>query len=67
VGVAILIMIVVSAAGPSAAVASMPRPAAGPPWWFHLRLSLAAIVALVWLCLSASWGWRSGRRRERAG
>ncbi|MGA2826042.1 MAG: hypothetical protein ABSF03_07955 [Streptosporangiaceae bacterium] len=30
-------------------------------------IRLAAIVALVWLCLSASWGWRSGRRRERAG
>src|ERR1700683_1760975 len=38
IGVAILIMIGVSAAGPSAAVAAMPRPAAGPPWWLDLRL-----------------------------
>ncbi|MDQ2816208.1 MAG: hypothetical protein M3Z75_31295, partial [Actinomycetota bacterium] len=32
IGVAILVMVGVSAAGPSAAVAAMPRPAAGPPW-----------------------------------
>jgi hypothetical protein len=48
IGVAILVMIAVSAAGPSAAVASMPRPAAGPPWWFAVRLPPGVVTAALW-------------------
>src|SRR5450755_2069592 len=48
IGAAILIMTVVSAVGPSAAVASMPRPAAGPPWWFVLRLPPGLATVALW-------------------
>jgi len=41
-------MIVVSAGGPSAAVASMPRPAVGPPWWFALRLPPGLAAVALW-------------------
>jgi hypothetical protein len=48
IGVAILIMIGVSAAGPSAAVAAMPRPAVGPPWWLSHRLSPGLVTVALW-------------------
>jgi hypothetical protein len=48
IGVAIVAMIAVSAAGPSAAVAAMPRPAAGPPWWLGLRLSPGLVTIVLW-------------------
>jgi hypothetical protein len=48
IAVAILMMIGVSAAGPSAAVAAMPRPAAGPPWWFALRLRPGLATIVLW-------------------
>ncbi|MGD0068467.1 MAG: polyprenol phosphomannose-dependent alpha 1,6 mannosyltransferase MptB [Streptosporangiaceae bacterium] len=48
IGVAILIMIGVSVAGPSAAVAAMPRPAAGPPWWLSHRLSPGLVTVALW-------------------
>ncbi len=49
IGVAIVAMIGVSAAGPSAAVAAMPRPAAGPPWWLVLRLSPGRVTTVLWM------------------
>jgi hypothetical protein len=45
---AILIMIVVTAAGPSAAVVRMPAPAAGPPWWFPGHLALRPVLIALW-------------------
>lgn len=37
IGSSLLIMIVVSAAGPSKAVVHVPRAGAGPPWWFAMH------------------------------
>src|SRR6266566_7213600 len=37
IGSSLLIMIVVSAAGPSKAVVSVPRAGLGPPWWIALH------------------------------
>jgi hypothetical protein len=48
IAVAILMMIAVSAAGPSAAVATMPRPGAGPPWWLSLRLRPGLATVILW-------------------
>jgi hypothetical protein len=48
IGVAILMMIGVSGAGPSAAVAAMPRPAGGPPWWLDLRLRPGLVTIALW-------------------
>jgi hypothetical protein len=45
---AVVIMIAVSAAGPSAGVASMPKPAAGPPWWLSLRLGAGHVTVALW-------------------
>jgi hypothetical protein len=45
---AIAVFIAVSAAGPSAAVVAMPRPAAGPPWWFSLHPGTAQLTLLLW-------------------
>jgi hypothetical protein len=48
IGTAVLIMIGVSAAGPSAAVAAMPRPVAGPPWWLAVRLRPGQVTIALW-------------------
>jgi hypothetical protein len=48
IGSSLLIMIVVSAAGPSKAVVTMPRLAGGPPWW-------AAVHPAAWLVTVALW------------
>ncbi len=56
IGAAILVMIGVSAAGPSAAVAAMPRPAAGPPWWLTLRLRPGLVTAVLWAAAAAGCG-----------
>jgi hypothetical protein len=45
---AVVIMIGVSAAGPSAGVAAMPKPAAGPPWWLSLRLGAGHVTVALW-------------------
>ncbi len=45
---AILVMIFVSVAGPSAGVARMTRPGGGPPWWFSLNLPPGHVLALLW-------------------
>ena len=53
---AILVMIGVSAAGPSAAVAAMPRPAAGPPWWLSVRLQPGVVTIALWAAAAAGCG-----------
>jgi hypothetical protein len=45
---AVAVFVAVSAAGPSAAVVSMPRPAAGPPWWFSLHPRAIQLTLLLW-------------------
>jgi len=49
IAVAILIMIFISAAGPSSAVVTTPRPSLGPPWWFPLPLPVAPVTMLLWM------------------
>ena len=48
VAVSVVVFIVVSAAGPSAAVITMPRPAVGPPWWFSLNPPAEKLTFLLW-------------------
>ena len=48
IGAAILDMIFVSLAGPSAGVARMPRPGGGPPWWISLNLAPGHVLVLLW-------------------
>lgn len=45
---AVAVFVTVSAAGPSAAVIHMPRPAAGPPWWFSLHPQTIQLTLLLW-------------------
>jgi hypothetical protein len=45
---AVAVFIAVSAAGPSAAVVDVPRPAAGPPWWFSLHPRAIQLTLLLW-------------------
>jgi hypothetical protein len=48
IALAIAVIIVIPAAGPSAAVVSTPRPGAGPPWWFSWPLPVATVTILLW-------------------
>ena len=61
IGAAILDMIFVSLAGPSAGVARMSRPGAGPPWWFSLHLAPGHVLVLLWAAAAAgAAGVRAG-------
>ncbi len=46
-----LVMIVFSAAGPSATVPSVVRPAGGPPWWHSLHLTTTFVTAGLWAAM----------------
>ena len=46
--ISVIIMIAVLAAGPSMAVIRIPRPAAGPPWWFSLHPSTPLVTFALW-------------------
>ena len=46
--ISVAIMIAVLAAGPSMAVVLMPKPAAGPPWWFSLHLPIPLVTFALW-------------------
>lgn len=48
ISLSVLVMIVVSAAGPSLAVVNMPKPAAGPPFWLWLHPSDALVTFALW-------------------
>ncbi len=50
---AALIIIVVSAAGPSAAVPALSHPAAGPPWWHAWPLTATAVTVSLWAAMIA--------------
>jgi hypothetical protein len=49
IGLAVLTMMFVSAAGPSGAVVTTPRPSVGPPWWFALHLPVVPLTLLLWV------------------
>jgi hypothetical protein len=51
--IAIAIMITVLVAGPSMAVIDIPRPAAGPPWWFSLHPSIPLATFSLWTAAGA--------------
>src|SRR2546430_7505066 len=57
IGSSLLIMIVVSAAGPSKAVVSVPRAGLGPPWW----IALHPAARLVTVALGGAALARAGR------
>jgi hypothetical protein len=46
--VSVLVMVAVSAAGPSLSVVNMPRPATGPPWWIYLHPGAAKLTFALW-------------------
>jgi hypothetical protein len=49
---ATLIMVVISAAGPSVAVPSLPRPGGGPPWWHALHLTATLVTVSLWAAVA---------------
>jgi hypothetical protein len=49
--VSTLVMIVISAAGPSATVPSVARSASGPPWWHSLHLTTTFVTAGLWAAM----------------
>jgi hypothetical protein len=48
IALAVGVVIVVSAAGPSLAVVNMPKPTAGPPLWLWLHPSAALVTFALW-------------------
>jgi hypothetical protein len=47
-----LIIIAISAAGPSVSVPVMPRAAGGPPWWHALHLTATFVTVSLWAALA---------------
>ena len=56
IGSSLLIMIVVSAAGPSKAVVSVPRAGLGPPWWIALHPAAWLVAVALWVAALAGAG-----------
>jgi len=56
IGPSLLIMIVVSAAGPSKAVVGLPRPGLGPPWWIPLHPAAWLVTVALWVAALAGAG-----------
>jgi hypothetical protein len=52
IAVATLIIIVISAAGPSAAVPVMPKPGLSPPWWHALHLTTTFVTVPLWAAMA---------------
>ena len=46
--VSLLVMIVISVAGPSIAVPAMPRTSGAPPWWAELGWPASLVLLLMW-------------------
>jgi hypothetical protein len=51
IAVSMLIIIVVSAAGPNVSVPLMPRAAGGPPWWRALHLTATFVTGSLWAAM----------------
>jgi hypothetical protein len=56
ISLSVLVMIFVSAAGPSLAVVNMPKPAAGPPFWLWLHPSDALVTFALWATAAVGGG-----------
>jgi hypothetical protein len=56
IGSSLLIMIVVSAAGPSKAVVSLPRSGPAPPWWIPLHPAAWLVTVALWVAALAGAG-----------
>jgi hypothetical protein len=56
IGSSLLTMIVVSAAGRSKAVVSLPRPGLGPPWWIPLHPAAWLVTVALWAAALAGAG-----------
>jgi len=56
IGSSLLIMAVVSVAGPSKAVVSVPRAGAGPPWWIALHPAAWLVTVALWVAALAGAG-----------
>jgi hypothetical protein len=56
IGSSLLIMIAVSAAGPSKAVVSLPRAGLGPPWWIALHPAAWLVAVALWAAALAGAG-----------
>ena len=56
IGSSLLIMIAVSAAGPSKAVVSLPRAGLGPPWWIALHPAAWLVTVALWAAALAGAG-----------
>ena len=52
IAVSALIIIVISAAGPSVSVPAIPRAAGGPPWWHALHLTATFVTVALWAALA---------------
>src|SRR5580693_4131151 len=48
IGASVLVMITLSAAGPSSAVVYLSGGPPGPPWWLALHLQAGLVTALIW-------------------
>lgn len=48
IGVSLLVMLGVSAAGPSIAVPVLAHPPSGPPWWHAMHLSRSLVLMSLW-------------------
>jgi hypothetical protein len=53
IAVATLIIVVISAAGPSVAVPDLPHPPGGPPWWHDLHLTATFVTVALWAAMVA--------------
>jgi Glycosyltransferase family 87 len=49
--VSILIIVVISAAGPNVSVPVMPKAAGGPPWWHALHLTATLVTVSLWAAM----------------
>jgi hypothetical protein len=56
IGSSLLIMVVVSVAGPSKAVVSVPRAGPGPPWWISLHPAAWLVTVALWVAALAGAG-----------
>jgi hypothetical protein len=51
IAISMLIIIVISAAGPNVSVPVMPRAAGGPPWWHALHLTATFVTVSLWAAM----------------
>ncbi len=51
IAVSTLIVIAISAAGPSVSVPAMRQPAGGPPWWHALHLTATFVTVSLWAAM----------------